>query len=160
MKKAIFFIAVLLLAAMAVSAAPSESGSMPITVTVDGFLSISVPAFPTTNINAAEATVLEPAGKLKIISNLNNWYIRVHSVNRGLVMYSAGMGPAYSLPYTIAISGLIDETKLDSDVESASQSATALAGNEYTIKLRFGPSATFITAGNYSDTIVITLSVR
>lgn len=160
MKKAIFFIAVLLLAAMAVSAAPSESGSMPITVTVDGFLSISVPAFPTTNINAAEATVLEPAGKLKIISNLNNWYILVHSVNRGLVMYSAGMGPAYSLPYTIAISGLIDETKLDSDVESASQSATALAGNEYTIKLRFGPSATFITAGDYSDTIVITLSVR
>ena len=65
MKKAIFFIAVLLLATMAVSAALSESGSMPITVTVDGFLSVTVSTFTTGNINAAEDTVLEPDGKLK-----------------------------------------------------------------------------------------------
>lgn len=160
MKKAMFFIAVLMLATMAVSAAPSESGTMPITVIVDGYLSIAVPTFTMKNINASEETVLEADSPMKIISNLNNWYINVHSNNGGMVMYSAGMGLTYSLPYSIQIAGLIDETKLDKDVESAPQLPTLLAGNEYTIKFKFGPSADFIASGNYSDTLVITLSVK
>lgn len=162
MKKAIFFIVVLLLATMGVSAAPYESGTMPISVTVDGYLAITVPTFTPTNINAAEETVLTPNGKLKIISNIDKWYIAVSSQNGGYVKKQASpTGPVLAqLKYTIDIETLLNDVQLTANQYSADQGPTLLAGNEYNIKLRFGPAPDFISAGTYTDTITITLSVH